>query len=500
MGAKELERLREQWVELHNQGKKKEADKLYWENLFPLVRKSFRQKCREYSARYDALMMTVGTTPQPLILTLEAVRPKRVFFLYTSETEKDLKTIIREVDFLREHEVQYDREKVDPDDPEEIYEKIGKRWQEWSREGLSRVALDSTGGKKSMVSAAASAANFLGIDLLYVDHEEYLPELRTPKPGTEYLTCLPNPYITLGDMKIRQCLDLFNACSFEAAEEKLREAREEIKGKRAQQVATRLEVWHGLVKGFALWDRFHYRPAYDELQKAFKSAKKFEMEIDLDGLEQNLAGLEALKSEQRGDELFPLLQRNPEFGLRLAVDLYCNATRREKAGAPDDAAVRLYRSLELASQLRLAHAVGKDGKVGFETSKFEWERLPESVLARYIALAEQVFVEERRKRPRGTQDQVYVRTRGPVGIMHGHLILAAFGDPLWRKEGVDELKAFHKAVNKRNRLMLIHGTKRAKPEDVDEFANWVAVILKRLARLMGEDLDELVDQHTFIVL
>ncbi len=487
MDAASIAKTCDAWMDLNAKGRKKEAEEYYWSKLFPLVRRAFRQRCRDFTGRYDALIMTVGTTPQPLILTLEAVRPPKVLFIFTAETEKELKKIIREVDFLREHEVQYDREKVDPDDSEEIYERIGRRWQEWSREGVQKIALDNTGGKKSMVSAAAAAANFLGIDLLYVDHEKYLPELRAPMPGTEYLTCLPNPYITLGDLKIRQCLDLFNACSFEAAEEKLREAREEIRGRRALPVVARVEMLHGLVRGFSLWDRFHFGLALKELRKTLDAARKYEMDIDAAGLERNLLALEVLGSERRGEKLFGALRNRPDFGLHLAVDLYCNAARREKAGSPDDATVRLYRCLELISQLRLAHTEGTDGE-GFNTAKFDWVRVPKAVAVKYGMLAREVFEKD------------YVKTPYEVGLMHGHLLLAAFEDPVWRKADTKELKELHNTVKKRNELMLIHGKMKARPQDVEEFTAWVAKLLERLARIMGEDLDELVDQHTFIVL
>ena len=487
MSLRELTKLRGEWEGLLSGGRREEAEELYWRELFPLVRKTFRQRCKEFNGRYDALIMTVGTTPQPLILTLEAVRPRRVLFIFTADTEAHLAKVIREVDFLRDHEIQYDRERVDPDDPEEIYEKIGRRWQEWSREGDLRCALDNTGGKKSMVSAAAAAANFLGIDLLYVDHGKYLPELRAPEPGTEYLTLLPNPYITLGDLKVRQCLDLFNAGSYEAAELKLREAREEIKGKRALPVVARLEVLRDIVRGFSLWDRFHFGLAHRELAKALESVRRYELDVDVAGLEKNLAALEVLSREGRGASLFGVLSRHPDFGLHLAVDLYCNADRRGRAGAPDDAAVRLYRCLELISQLRLAQTPGVNGK-GFNTKEFDWDNVPKAVEARYETLGRQVF------------GHGYVRRPREVALMHGHLLLAAFGDPIWRKADARELSEFNRTVNKRNDLMLVHGTRRAKPQDIEEFIGWVGKLLEKLARLMGEDLADLMDQHTFITL
>ena len=61
--------------------------------------------------------------------------------------------------------------------------------------------VDITGGKKSMVASAAIFARDYDCNLLYVDYDEYLPELRRPLPGTEDLLLVYSPYKNLPDVK-----------------------------------------------------------------------------------------------------------------------------------------------------------------------------------------------------------------------------------------------------------------------------------------------------------
>ena len=57
----------------------------------------------------------------------------------------------------------------------------------------SRVVIDITGGKKSMVASAAIFGKDYGCKIVYVDFSEYLEDLRKPKPGTEILNLVYDP-------------------------------------------------------------------------------------------------------------------------------------------------------------------------------------------------------------------------------------------------------------------------------------------------------------------
>lgn len=488
----DLDAVTEKWLgEARENGLHKAMD-AYWKEVFPLVKERFVKDNRKRVAPYNALMLTLGTTPQPLILVLEAVRPEKVYFLYTPETENHLSRIIREVDFLRDHEIRYDRDRIEAGNPLELYEKVGKKWLEWSEDGPCSCALCNTGGKKSMVSAAAVAAYFLGIDLIYVDHAEYIEDLRIPKPGTEYLTVLPNPLVAMGDLKLKEARSLFNAGNFESSKKVLDEVGEELSGRHALPVNTVVTVLSGLVEGYSFWDRFHYGKAAEALREARKKISQFDLRFDVDGLEYNLRALDGLCQEIRGKSLFSMLRDHPLYGFRLAVDLYCNARRRESSGLFDDAVVRLYRCIELASQLRLAQAPrGMGGP--FNTDDFDWARLDKEVRARFAEISAQVFSRDR-------ENNIMVNLPKNIGLMNGHILLYTMRDRLWESRSLDDLRDFHRIINKRNELMLIHGKKRAGVDDVKLLAEYAEVFIMIMAQEFGMDPESVITEHTFITL
>ena len=56
--------------------------------FFPAVKDVFISKHRP-EKEYDGLILTVGFSPQPLILSISAFNPKRIAFLYTIEHIQD---------------------------------------------------------------------------------------------------------------------------------------------------------------------------------------------------------------------------------------------------------------------------------------------------------------------------------------------------------------------------------------------------------------------------
>ena len=494
-GEKELQKEAKRWQELAREKGISQAADYYWKRVFPLVREKFKTENSHLAGSYGGLILTLGTTPQPIILTLEAIEPRKVYFLYTKETEKHMLKIVEEVSFLREHSVPYDRDLVDPGNPLELYEKIGRKWAEWYREGSFRCAVCNTGGKKSMVSAAAAAANFLGIDIIYVDHESYLEDLRVPEPGAERLTVLPNPLVAMGELKLKEARSLFNAGNHETARRVLDEVRQELGGREALPVGMTVEVLSILVEGYMLWDLFHYGNAREKLKKGYDLAARYHLDIDLETVSMNIIALEELAREPKNKSLFSVLRDDRRFGLRLLADLLCNAWRKAKAGFYDDGVVRLYRCLELVAQMRLA---GVPDYLGgpVNSDNPDWRKIPEEIKERFADIAAEVYRSEKSRGP-GTPRQAFP---GNLGLASGHMLLFAMGDYIWRKSKLEDLKDFISDVKKRNELMLVHGKKRAKQEDVEVFRGYVEFFLGKLAEEEGVDWKEMLEEHTFVTL
>ena len=102
-----------------------------------------------------------------------------------------------------------------------IYQAVKEVWEQWGRK--SEIAVDITGGTKSMAAGLALVGAFLGFDLLYVDNTNFLQDRRCPEPGTEYLKILPNPYEVFGVLREKNALELLERQEFYGASQILSE-------------------------------------------------------------------------------------------------------------------------------------------------------------------------------------------------------------------------------------------------------------------------------------
>ena len=195
MSQSELNNLTEQWknMDRSDDTKRAEASQFYDEQIFPRIKEVFLGKPKNRpTKKYDGLILTVGLSSEPLILSIHALKPKRICLLYTSQTAKFLSRIEEESRSLSST-WSVSKHQIDGSDVVEIYRKIRELYEEWG--SPQNLAVDITGGKKSMVSGAAMAGAVLGADIYYVDNKKFLQDFRKPDPGSEYLSLLENPYV-----------------------------------------------------------------------------------------------------------------------------------------------------------------------------------------------------------------------------------------------------------------------------------------------------------------
>ena len=102
--------------------KRKEASDFYDQELFPIVKEVFFNK---YSPekQYEGLILTVGFSPQPLILSTRAINPKRIALLYTPETVDFITRIQQQTGYTSDRT---DLLKIDGTDVKGIYDKTWK--------------------------------------------------------------------------------------------------------------------------------------------------------------------------------------------------------------------------------------------------------------------------------------------------------------------------------------------------------------------------------------
>ncbi len=179
------DKLVEQWK---NMPRNKEASDFYDQHIFPDIIDVFKQK-QFPKKNYDGLILTVGFSPQPLILSINAINPDQIAFLYTSEAKSFAKTIQKKTGYKNDSSVYLN---IDGMDVKDIYNLTWKFARDTWKD-VNNIIVDITGGKAFMGAGAALAAAIIPADICYVDCDNYLTEFRMPEPGSEYMRILEGP-------------------------------------------------------------------------------------------------------------------------------------------------------------------------------------------------------------------------------------------------------------------------------------------------------------------
>lgn len=171
----------QEWLKLSNQGLFVEAKNFYFNSLFDEIIDKFVDETSSEN-RCDVLFSILGFTPEPIILTQRALAPN-VHIVFT--TRKDYETDNEIISYLEKYLTSnYKLISLSDDSFRTIYENLKAQMNIYPS---SKYVIDITGGKKSMVASASIFARDFNCNVVYVDYDEYIPELRRPMPGTEKL-------------------------------------------------------------------------------------------------------------------------------------------------------------------------------------------------------------------------------------------------------------------------------------------------------------------------
>jgi hypothetical protein len=150
---------------------------------------------------YDHLISMVGLSLEPIMHTILTICPKSITLCVTDQS-KEIGSSIPAIKFITHaikefrtdtsYNPDIDVLSVDHSDTAKIFAKVNGKMNGWLKDSKN-IALDITGGKKSMdVTAFLAATMYQGIDIYYVDFEGY--ENGNPVYGSEFLSKLINPY------------------------------------------------------------------------------------------------------------------------------------------------------------------------------------------------------------------------------------------------------------------------------------------------------------------
>jgi len=457
----DLERLREKWLDLIKNQQISEAEKIYWEEMFPLIEKKFLEVTK-INQDYDWLILPCGLEASYYILLIKAINPKNVYFIGTKEFKQSFLDKILEKTGLKASQYVIDTVEYEGMDVAEIYKEIRHHLDLFSGK---KVVMDLTRGKRIMSAGAGIVGAFFGFDLVYID-EGWLDEIKRGMPGTEKLVMLKNPFDIFGDLEGQEAVDLFNNYNYGAAMFFFKKLREKIADPR------RIEIEQLLAEVYLHWESFNFKAALNKLDIILRKMQQYNINIKKGNLEKNFEALKILNSSDitKPEEL------GDEFSLHLIIDLYVNAMRRAEKGRFEDSVSRLYRSLELISQYRLANYEIISSNPNL--NKYEGE---------YKEITKQIY---------GVERELPVE----IGVKDGHILLFLLKDYTWEGRSVEALKQFCGMLRVRDTSIIAHGLKLVGEKAFNNINSITKEFIEKICKNLNKDMQQLIIQHTFLKL
>ena len=484
-----LNEVSERWksLPLETSEQKVEAMKFYSEEVFPLIRQVFvAREAPKVTGPVYGLILSVGTSPEPLILSISAVNPEKVLFLPTPQTEYLLDTIVEKTNLKPR---QWDKRTVDPSDPTDTYREIKKAWGRWGER--CDIAVDFTGGTSAMGGGAAMAGAFLGLQLICIASSKYLSDpYRRPEPGSEYLKLVPNPYLVSGDLEEKEAANRFNRFDFAGAAVILESLAKKAANPRPY------EVLESLALAYKAWDDLDFSQVCFNLQKTIDTVEMLfcHKQIDLGfGLVQNiellkmqlerLGAVADLMPRKYEESALPLLQ-NRDVTASLLFTIYASAERKETRGEFDTASLLLYRLAELMAQRRLASYNIDTGKPDYTTvlKSFSREQLMKRINAIRTTLGKGRILD----------------LPSPIALADGYMLLEALNDPYGLAPAGINWNRFLAETRRRNYSILAHGFIFISEKQYTQFKRMVSSLLDLFCTVEDLERNTLYQEHEFV--
>lgn len=459
------------------------AEEYYKTELMPLIINYYIQEnTKKISETCDAMVLTLGTSYEPLVLSISALKPKKVLILYTDKSFHLLDDVI---EFTKLKPTQYTSNEVDAENPLQLYQKIKDIYEKWERP--QNIYVDFTGGTKSMAAGCAMAGSAIGAKLIYVGGE-FLTDLRKPRPGSEKLCYIDDPYTVFGDLEREQAISLFNKMDYISAYRIFKELEQRVPGTKEYSALKYIS------KAYNAWDSLDIKDAEENLSKCCdiiltegKLEKRFVLNSHIEKLEKQLKAIKVLKKIHCNEE--PNKDKEIIFSNigYVIANLYQNAMRREKEEKYEMASLLLYRVLEIIEQKRLWN-------YGVDTSNADFSKLCKD---------ESVLLENGNKilrKLKGFNEWKYLDRK--ISLLAGYIILATVGDEIikTKKPGkeVDSINRLRSKIDARNNSIFAHGYEFIDKQKYIEFKKVVEEYMNLLCSIERIDKGELFSICEFI--
>lgn len=502
---KKLSEKTKQWMSLERATLKQRelAENYYETELMELIKREFVQNNKDSMIETaDYMILSVGTSYEPLVLSLSLFKPKKVLFLYTEKTEKIIDKVVK---FCGLSSSNFLKELVNEVDPLSIYRKIKEAYLKWNEP--KKIYIDFTGGTKAMSAASAMAGAVINVQLVYVGTEQYLTDFRKPKPGTERVYYISNPYEVFGDLEIDKALNLFQECDYAGAREKLEELKEKVPEPVSRQ---QLNFMYLLAKSYELWDSLDFEGAYSNMQQLINELKRdktvnprFVLMDVLPKLvcqKDILEPLTKIADYTRKKENLKVTQAK-EYIVPLMFTMYACSLIREKQEKYDSATLLLYRLLEMIEQRRLA-------VYGIDASKADFLHIqyPKDKFEEMYKLGEKERFECYKKMVNEVKEQVFARNGNTylseaISLLEGFIHLTALQDELMLLDNcnaINKIKRLRAAVYLRNNSIFAHGLTPVAYSDYLKFKEMVVSMFRQLCEIEDIDFDSYMENMEWI--
>ncbi len=469
---------------------RKAADAYYEETLMAYIEAAFIENNQSrVHEKVEYLIMSVGTSFEPLVLDIQLNKPKKILFLYTEKSAAMLDKIMKYCDLSMKD---IEKRQVNEVEPLDIYREIKSAYLEWGKP--EKLYIDISGGTKAMSAAAAMAGAVIDVQLLYVGSEEYLVDFRKPNPGSETLYYISNPLAIFGDLEIEKALVLFAQHNYAGASDRLEELKESVPDPELRQ---QLDFVYLLGRSYENWDALEFGEAYSYIRLLGKRLRRdrklhstFLLMDNIDqiaGQEQVLERLSEIPELLSQKKNMDVLQ-DPEYIIPLMFTMYQSALVREEQEKYDMATLLMYRLLEMIEQRRLSRYQLYVSDMQYEKLVYDKKQTPQlqnlSPEERLAWLKEEV---------NGIKQQLFRKAGSSylpdqISLLEGYILLLALKDPISLPKGtrpLDRLKHIRAMVRLRNNSIFAHGLGPVSLQDYMKFRNFVKEIFKEFCVIEG---------------
>lgn len=186
-----------EWLRLSESGHVAEAEDFYYNTLFHDVIDEFCERNLKPQVRCNVLFSILGYSPEPIILTQRALNPE-VHIIFTTDI-KDPEASKKIRSYLSTYLTsEFEIIEIKNDSFSSIYTSLK---DQMNLHPSQDYVIDITGGKKSMVATAAIFGRDYNCNVVYVDYDQYISQIRKPLPGSERLNYVYTPAIDLPEIK-----------------------------------------------------------------------------------------------------------------------------------------------------------------------------------------------------------------------------------------------------------------------------------------------------------